>query len=141
MAGLRVGYAVGPAPLISAFDKVRNHFGLGRIAQAGALAALADQGWVGHVRAKVAAARDRIAMIGRANGLRPLPSATNFVTLDCGRDGAFARAVLDGLAAEGIFIRKPGVAPQDRCIRISCGPEAELDLLAAALPRVLAALA
>lgn len=141
MAGLRVGYAVGPAPLISAFDKVRNHFGLGRIAQAGALAALADQGWVAHVRAEVSAARDRIAAIGRANGLRPLPSATNFVTLDCGRDGAFARAVLDGLATEGIFIRKPGVAPQDRCIRISCGPEAELDLLDAALPRVLAALA
>ncbi len=141
MAGLRVGYAIGPAPLVAAFDRVRNHFGLGHIAQAGALAALADPDWVAEVRGRVAASRGRIAAIGRANGLHPLPSATNFVTLDCGRDGAHARAVLDGLGAEGIFIRKPGIAPQDRCIRISCGPEAEMDLLDAALPRVLAGLA
>jgi histidinol-phosphate aminotransferase len=39
MAGLRVGYAITSAPLAQAFDKVRNHFAVGRIAQAGALAA------------------------------------------------------------------------------------------------------
>ena len=43
MAGLRVGYAIGEASLIKAFDKIRNHFGVNRIAQAGALAALADR--------------------------------------------------------------------------------------------------
>ncbi len=46
LAGLRVGYGIGAPDLIRAFDKVRNHFGVGRIAQAGALAALADQGWL-----------------------------------------------------------------------------------------------
>lgn len=138
LAGLRVGFAVGPAPLIAAFDRVRNHFGLGRIAQAGALGALSDPDWVAQVRAQVAAARDRIAAIGQAQGLRPIPSATNFVTLDCGADGAFAARVLDGLIARGIFARKPMVAPQDRCIRVSCGPDAALDLFAAALPEALA---
>ncbi len=137
MAGLRVGYAIGHADLIRAFDKVRNHFGVGRIAQAGALAALADQPYLAEVRAKVAAARDRIGRIAQQNGLLALPSATNFVAVDCGRDGAFARAVLDGLIARGVFVRMPFVAPQNRCIRISCGTEADLDALAEALPDAL----
>ncbi|MEH6774934.1 MAG: aminotransferase class I/II-fold pyridoxal phosphate-dependent enzyme, partial [Cereibacter changlensis] len=45
MAGLRVGYAIAAPGLVAGFDKVRNHFGVGRIAQAGALAALQDQPW------------------------------------------------------------------------------------------------
>jgi histidinol-phosphate aminotransferase len=139
MAGARVGYAIGPAPLTAAFDKVRNHFGMNRIGQAGALAALADQGWLGHVRDEVDRSRDRIAGIAAENGLTPLHSATNFVTVDCGRDGAFARLVLRHLISKGIFVRMPFVAPQDRCIRIGCGTPSDLDALAAALPEALAA--
>jgi histidinol-phosphate aminotransferase len=139
MAGLRVGCAIGHTDLIRAFDKVRNHFGVGRIAQAGALAALADQPYLAEVRAKVAAARDRIAKIARDNGLTPLPSATNFVTCDCGRDGAFAKAVLDGLIARGVFVRMPFVAPQNRCIRITCGTADDLAILAEMLPEALRA--
>lgn len=138
LAGARIGYALGHAGLIAAFDRVRNHFGVNRIAQAGALAALADRDWLAHVLAEVAAARARIAEIARANGVAPLPSATNFVTLDCGRDGAFARAVLAGLIARGVFVRMPFVAPQDRCIRVSAGTPADLDAFAEALPQALA---
>ncbi|HEY0214492.1 MAG TPA: pyridoxal phosphate-dependent aminotransferase [Paenirhodobacter sp.] len=137
MAGARVGYAIGAAPLIQAFDKIRNHFGMGRISQAGALAALRDTTWQAYMRRLVAAARDRITAIAAENGLVAIPSATNFVAIDCGRDGAFARAVLQELTTAGIFVRMPGVAPQDRCIRVSCGPEAELDLFARALPAAL----
>lgn len=138
MAGARVGYAIGAAPLIAAFDRVRNHFGMGRIAQAGALAALADQDWLAGVQAKVAAARDGLAEIARSNGLVPLPSATNFVTMDCGADGDFARAVLAGLIARDVFVRMPFVAPHDRCIRVSCGTKADHAAFAAALPGALA---
>ena len=137
MAGARVGYAIGAAPLIAAFDRVRNHFGMGRIAQAGALAALADQDWLAGVQARVAAARDGLARIARDNGLVPLPSATNFVTMDCGADGGFARAVLAGLIEQGIFVRMPFVAPHDRCIRVSCGRPEDLAAFAAALPGAL----
>ena len=138
LAGIRVGYAIGPAPLIGAFHKVRNHFGLSRISQAGAIAALADQNWLGHVRTEVASARATISQIARNNRLTALPSATNFVTIDCGHDGAFAKGVLNGLADEGIFVRMPFVAPQNRCIRISCGTAEQLAAFAAALPRALA---
>ncbi|SEO92559.1 histidinol-phosphate aminotransferase [Salinihabitans flavidus] len=137
MAGARVGYAMGAKELISNFDKIRNHFGMNRMAQAGALAALADQDWLDEVRGKVAASREAITRIAADNGLTALPSAANFVAVDCGRDGRHARAVLGGLAARGIFVRMPFVPPQDRCIRISCGPEREMELLSRALPEVL----
>lgn len=139
LAGLRVGYAIGAAPLIKAFDKVRNHFGVGRVAQAGSLAALADAAYLAQTVAAIAASRDQISAIARENGLTPIPSAANFVAIDCGADGAFARAVLAALLAEGVFVRMPGVAPLDRCIRVSCGTDADLALFAEALPKALAA--
>ncbi|MEL6792607.1 MAG: pyridoxal phosphate-dependent aminotransferase, partial [Pseudomonadota bacterium] len=86
----------------------------------------------------VEAARARIGEIAEANGLKPLPSATNFVTIDCGRDGDYAKRVLDGLIARDVFVRMPFVAPQNRCIRVSCGKDADLDAFAAALPGALA---
>lgn len=139
MAGLRIGYAIGEAGLIRSFDKVRHHFGVNRMAQVAALASLSDAGYITEVIAKVAAARARIAAIAGASGLRTLPSATNFVAIDCGADGAFARRVLGELIARDVFVRMPGVAPLDRCIRISAGREDDLALLAAALPDALAA--
>ncbi len=139
MAGLRVGYAITTPALARAFDRVRNHFGVGRIAQAGALAALQDQGWLRHVQGRVIHARARVAAIAAENGLTPLPSATNFVTIDCGRDGDFARAVLRETVARGVFIRMPGVAPLDRCIRVSLGDDAALDIFAEVLPQALLA--
>jgi histidinol-phosphate aminotransferase len=139
LAGLRVGYAIGHPALIAAFDRVRNHFGMGRIAQAGALAALADGAYLDQTVARIAASRDRVAAIARANGLSPLPSATNFVTVDCGGDGATARAVVAALAERGVFVRMPFHPPQDRCIRISVGAPADLAALEAALPAALEA--
>ncbi len=138
LAGARVGYALAAPGLIAAFDKVRNHFGMNRLAQAGALAAFQDQDWLRTVLARAGAARVRLGEIALENGLRALPSATNFVTIDCGGDGDFARAVLARMLARGLFIRMPFVAPQDRCIRISLGDDAALDRVAEALPNALA---
>lgn len=138
LAGARIGYALGDAGLMGHFDKVRNHYGINRVGQIGALAALADQDYLAAAVARMAAARDRIADIARRNGLVPLPSATNFVAIDCGRDGSYAKRILDGLLARDVFARKPAVPPLDRAIRISCGLDHELDVLAAVLPQVLA---
>lgn len=138
MAGLRIGHALAAPEVARAFDKLRNHFGVNRVAQAGALAALGAEDWLGDVIARVGRSRERIAEIAVANGLAPLPSATNFVAIDCGADGAFARRVLDGLIARDIFVRMPGVAPLDRCIRVTAGTPEDLDLFAAALPEALA---
>ena len=139
MAGARVGYAIGEAGVIKSFDKIRNHFGVNRIAQAGALAALGDTVHLKWVLEQVASSRARIAAIAQANGLAALPSAANFVTIDCGRDGAYARRVLAGLINRDVFVRMPGVAPLDRCIRVSAGAKADLDAFGQTLPEALKA--
>jgi histidinol-phosphate aminotransferase len=137
MAGARVGYGIGAPDLIMAFNKVRNHFGMTRISQAGALAALDDINYLAEVIGRVSESRTRIAKIASDNGLAALPSAANFVTIDCGRDGTFAQAVLQQLIARGVFVRMPFVAPQNRCIRVSAGTAADLEILAQTLPDAL----
>ncbi len=137
LAGARVGYAIGDRGLIGAFNLVRDHFGIGRVSQAGALAAAQDIDWLAHVQAEVAAARDRIRAIAADNSLVALPSAASFMAVDCGGDGAFAKSVLSGLLTRDIFARMAFIAPQDRCIRISAGRPQDLDLLAEALPGAL----
>ncbi|APO74077.1 histidinol-phosphate aminotransferase 1 [Rhizobium etli 8C-3] len=137
LAGARVGYAISTPGTALAFDKIRNHFGMNRLATVAALAALKDQAYLAQVVGNIHAARERIASIARANQLSPLPSATNFVAIDAGRDGAHARSIVDGLMQHGVFIRMPGVAPLDRCIRVSVGPERDMARLEEALPRIL----
>lgn len=139
LAGLRCGYAVGHATLIGAFNRIRNHFGVNRLAQVAALATLGDEQHLAWAIGAIRRSRRQIADIATTSGLLPLPSATNFVTVDCGRDGALAMRVLHELAEQGVFVRKPMAPVLDRCIRISAGPDAEMEVLAGALPRALAA--
>ncbi|WP_460274717.1 pyridoxal phosphate-dependent aminotransferase [Celeribacter sp. ULVN23_4] len=141
MAGARIGYGLAHRDIATAFDKIRNHFGVNRIAQAGALAALQDQDYLAATVERVAAGRLELARIAQLNGLTPLPSATNFVTMDCGRDGDYARALLKALEARGVFVRMPGVAPMDRCIRVSVGLPEEIAVFGERLPLALADLA
>jgi histidinol-phosphate aminotransferase len=137
LAGIRIGYAVTNAPLANAFNKIRNHFGVNSIAQTAAVAALADTAHQTYVRQAVADSLARVARIAQANGCSALPTRTNFIAVDCMQDGAFAGRVLKALIGQGIFVRMPGVAPLDRCIRISAGTKADLDALEAAFPEAL----
>lgn len=139
LAGMRCGYAIGHRQVIGAFNRVRNHFGVNRLVQAGALAALADEAHLARIRHEIATSRQRIVSISNALRLNALASATNFVTVDCGRDGAFAQRVLEELGKLGVFIRKPMAPGLDRYIRISAGPEPEMKILEEALPLALQA--
>ena len=121
LAGLRIGYAMADPAVIAALGKIRNHFGVNRIAQAAAMAALDDPAFTAGVVAEVARGRAEYAALARDCGLAALPSATNFVTVDVGSPER-ARAILLALEASGVFIRMPGVAPLSRCIRITVAP-------------------
>jgi histidinol-phosphate aminotransferase len=138
LAGLRCGYAIGEAGMIRAFDKVRNHFGVTRMTQEACLAALADREHLAGTLGKIADSRGRIEAIARENGLSALSSAANFVSIDCGGDGAFAGRVMQALIARDVFVRKPMAPVLDRCIRVSTGPDKEMDIFAEALPQALA---
>lgn len=137
LAGARVGYAVCTPSVSIAFNKVRNHFGMSRVSLAGARAALSDDAHLKLTIAQVEKSRTKISSIALQNGLTPLPSATNFVAIDCGRDGDFAKRIVDELGNLGVFVRMPFVAPQNRCIRVSCGPDAEMTIFAEALPKAI----
>jgi histidinol-phosphate aminotransferase len=139
MAGARIGYVLATTEIIAAFDKIRLHFGVNRVAQAGALASLQDTEHLEAVVAAVAAGRDEYAAVARDLGFTPLPSATNFVTMDVGGVKR-ARALVAALAERGVFIRMPGAPPLDRCVRVTVGTPEEraafADILRAVWPQV-----
>jgi histidinol-phosphate aminotransferase len=139
LAGMRCGYAIGAEKQITAFEKIRNHFGMNKLTQIAALAALEDQDYLRAVVGKIIAGRERIAGIAADNGLYAIPSATNFVAIDCGRDGPYALAVLNALLDRDVFVRKPMAPGLDRCIRVSVGVDSELDFFEQQLPAALAA--
>jgi len=131
LAGARIGYAVGAPEVIAALDKMRNHFGVNRVGQAGALASLEDPGFIAGVVAAVDEGRQEYAALGAELGLAALPSSTNFVSYDIG-GGAAARALLEGLRDRGVFVRT-GVGPLDRLLRVTIGAPDDRARFAAAL--------
>ena len=136
LAGLRVGYAVGPTAVVTAMRKVQRGYDVGSLAQAAALASLADAAEVERRRAANSVAVEALIEILRAHGLEPLAgSVTNFVLVDVGADA-------DRLAAE-LLARRVAVqagAPfgAPTAVRIGVGSAADLALLDAALGAVLA---
>ena len=86
----------------------------------------------------IAAARDDLSRIASRHGLSARPSATNFVAMDCGGDGAYARRLLDAILRRGVFIRMPGVRPLDRMIRVTVGRPEDHALFERALADALA---
>ena len=78
--------------------------------------------------------------LARELGFAALPSATNFVAIDVG-GSACAKTLLTALLErEGVFVRMPGTAPLDRCIRVTVGRPEDRAAFAAAFRRVVAAL-
>jgi histidinol-phosphate aminotransferase len=133
LAGLRVGYALGQAPLIEALIRVKDSFNsypLDRFAQAGATAAMEDREWLKSTCEKVIASRARLVSALGAMGFEVLPSGANFIFA---RHPDFAGPDLAAkLRERNIIVRnfkKPErIAP---FLRISIGTDAECDELVA----------
>jgi histidinol-phosphate aminotransferase len=137
MAGARIGYAVASEPVIGAFERIRHHFGVNRVAQAGALASLGDEAFIAHVASEVTRGRLEYEDLAAGLGLDCLPSATNFVAIDC-LTGAGSEAAVAALAERGVFVRRPRVAPLDRYVRVTVGDEADRAAFAEAFTAVAA---
>ena len=137
MAGARIGYAITTHRNVETFQKIRLHYGVNRNAQVGALAALADTAFHAGVVQETGLAREAYYALGREVGLPTLRSYANFVLFDCG-SVARANGVMSELLARGVWIRKPGVAPLDRYVRVSAGTEPLRAAFAQALRAVLA---
>ncbi len=129
LAGARIGYALASPAVVAAFDKVRAHFAVNRVAQAGALASLRDPGFLERVRASNAAGLAEYAALGAEIDAPTLPSATNFALFDFATSER-AEAAFQALDERMVFVRKPQVPPLDRCVRVSVGTPEERRRLA-----------
>jgi len=127
LAGLRLGYAVGPAPLIGALQKIKDSYNLDMLTQAVALAALSDLDSMRANVRRIQATRERLRAALTTAGWRVLPSETNF--LFARPPDGNAQAVFDRLRAKKIFVRYFPGPRTGEFLRITVGMDAEVDVL------------
>jgi histidinol-phosphate aminotransferase len=134
LAGLRVGYGIGPADVVAATAKVRRAFDVTATAQVAALASIGDDDEIARRRAANAAGRSQLAAAFREHGIDPVgPSLGNFLFAEVG-DG---REVFEQLLRQGVIVRPCGGFGAHNSIRVSVGSEEENAIFGAALGHVL----
>jgi histidinol-phosphate aminotransferase len=133
LAGLRVGYGIGPSDVVTEIGKVRRAFDITSAAQVAALASLGDEGELARRREQCAAGRLRVAEILDRSGFTVVgPPVANFVFADTGAD---ARAVFDALLRRGVIVRPLAGFGAPTAIRVTVGTSEENTFLAEALER------
>jgi histidinol-phosphate aminotransferase len=137
LAGVRVGYMLcGSEAVAGGFQLARNAFTVNGVAQAGALAALEDEGHMRGIVSSMARERNRLSAGLRNLDLSPLPSVGNFVAVATPRP---AGEVIAGLRDMGILIAGvPGPGFENH-IRITVGLAEDTDAVLPALQAVLSA--
>jgi histidinol-phosphate aminotransferase len=135
LAGLRLGYAVGDPEVARLLDIVQEPFNVNRVALAAGVASLSDPGFVDRRRAEVAAARSVLAHDLQQQGIRVLPSQTNFSLIELGRDDV---PVCDALLRRGVLIRPGANFGLPGFARITIAPQAIMRRAARELADVLA---
>ena len=131
LAGLRVGYGVGEAPIVTAAGKVRRAFDIGIPAQVAALASLDGDEELGRRRRLTAEGRGTIERALAAAGLEPARGAVaNFVYAEVGED---ARPLFDALLRLGVIVRPLAGFGAPEAIRVTVGTPEENEIFASAL--------
>ena len=134
LAGLRVGWAMGDAGLIDGLRCVRdsiNSYTVDRLAQAGAAAAIRDEGYFQSIRRRVMDTREWTERTLREKGFTVLPSQANFLFVS--HPGRTGKELLDGLRRRGVLVRWWPIPEIENWLRISIGTEEEMAALSAAL--------
>jgi histidinol-phosphate aminotransferase len=129
LAGMRVGYMVGPPEVVAAVSKVAHPFGVSELAHVAAIASLDDQAEVERRREANTRERERLRAGLEGLGLRPLPSEGNFLFVDVGG----GRQLAGRLERAGVIVRPldPFGAPE--AVRITVGLPDEYAALLEAL--------
>jgi histidinol-phosphate aminotransferase len=137
LAGLRVGYGVGPEELVTAVSKVRRAFDISSPAQVAALASLHAPGAAAEVerrRRLNAEGRPAIVAALREHGFDPVtPAVANFVFAEVGED---SRPLFEQLLREGVIVRPTRGFGAPGGIRVTVGTPEENAFFAEALGRV-----
>lgn len=134
LAGLRIGYGISNAALISYMERVRDPFNVNILAQAGALAALDDKAFLKKTLLHVEKEKKALYAAFDGMGLKYVKSATNFVIVDVRRD---SKDVFNGLLKQGVIVRDMKAWGLDTFIRVTIGTVPENKRFIAALKRVI----
>jgi histidinol-phosphate aminotransferase len=138
LAGLRVGYALAPAPVVTAIGKVRRAFDITTPAQEAALASLDVPDELERRRRVNDEARPQLEAILRDHGLDPVgPAMGNFLFAELGED---SRPFFEALLREGVIVRPTHGFGAPEAIRVTVGTPDEHLFLSDALGRVSAVL-
>jgi histidinol-phosphate aminotransferase len=131
LAGLRIGYLIGPAPIVLAVRRLRHWYEVNDAAHLAAFACLGDPAEVARRVEQTRSARERLVAILAGHGLTTLPSVTSFVAAPV----ADAVVLAERLAARGVLVR-PVPQQSGDLLRIGVGDDADLALLRSALADV-----
>jgi histidinol-phosphate aminotransferase len=131
LAGLRIGYGITTPEIAGILNRIRPPFNANSLAQRAAAAALGDEEHVARSRSVNAEGMAQVSQGLEALGLTPIPSQTNFLYFDVGRDG---RQVFEALLREGIIVRHI----EGTMLRVTIGLADENAAFLQALKRVLA---
>jgi histidinol-phosphate aminotransferase len=135
LAGLRIGYGVGPAGVVSAIRKVQRAFDVTTPAQEAALASLDDDAELERRRAVNRDAMAALEAVLREHGFDPIsPAVGNFLFVDVGEDAA---ALDQRLLRRGVIVRPMGSFGAPSALRITAGTPEEIAFLAEQLDAVL----
>jgi histidinol-phosphate aminotransferase len=136
LAGLRVGWAVGPAEVVAALSKTRRAFDLATSAQVAAVASLDGAEEIARRRRVNREGRRELEGILAGAGLAVVPgSVANFVCAEIG-SAADATALFEALLQQGVIVRPLAGFGAPGAIRVTVGLPDEHALLAEALGRV-----
>jgi histidinol-phosphate aminotransferase len=136
LAGLRIGYGLAPAPIVTAISKVRRAFDMTTPAQEAALASLDSAEELARRRAANAEGRAELERILRAHALDPVgPSVANFLFVEVGED---SRPFFEQLLREGVIVRPTHGFGAPGAVRVTVGTHEDHEHLSEALSRVLA---
>ncbi|MBX3025528.1 histidinol-phosphate transaminase [bacterium] len=136
LAGMRVGLAFGPAPVMAELGKVKDSYNLSRVSIAAGVAALEDYTVMQAHVVRVRATRDRLTEALRRRGYEVPDSHANFVLAR--RPGIDQRPVLEALKQRRILVRHFATPALRDALRISIGTDEEIDALLRALDELTA---
>jgi histidinol-phosphate aminotransferase len=137
LAGLRVGYGVGPPEVIEAIGKTRRAFDVSTQAQVAALASIGGTDELAERRRLTAEGRETMERTLREHGLEPAgPAVANFLYVEVGED---ATPFFEALLRQGAIVRPLAGFGAPGAVRITVGAPDENAFFAEALASVTAA--
>jgi len=134
LAGLRIGYCIGPVDLVSYMERVRQPFNVNFLAQVGAEAALEDKGFLKKTHKVILEGKDYLYHQLTKMGLSYVPSVANFILIDVGKDG---RIVFKEMLKYGLIVRDMHQYGLKNFIRVTIGTKKENEYFIKILKKVL----